>query len=250
RSLTRCRNFLGLLFLSDVASADGRFIESRFLSPTGAQRPFGTTLSFARERPSPADWSTWRSFWDTYTGVGRTLPRPLGNWVERGHRLWEYYYDSGRDVIEQRTAEGVTYYMPVRQRRFTRGSRAYTLVSVHNDGRLPIGHPCSVACAGRHEVRYLCHGPPQLVGVPNEKTFLEFLRSWGGEWMWQNVGNDDNSLDWLVAAIERGTTIWVTDGSYNKDIAPNISGAGWVIYCTETKKHLYGNFYEQSTSAG
>ena len=188
--------------------------------------------------------------WEEYTSVGRTLPRPLGRWVDKGHRQWEFYYDDSRDVIEQRTPEGVSYYMPAQQRRPTRSTRAYRLVSVHNDGRLPVGHPCSVACAGRHEVRYLCHGPHQRNGVPHEKTFLEFLRSWGGEWMWQNVGNDDTSLDWLVTAIERGTTIWVTDGSYNKDIAPTISGAGWVIYCTETKKRFYGNFYEQSPSAG
>lgn len=68
--------------------------------------------------------------------------------------------------------------------------------------------------------------------------------------MWHNVGNSDSTLDWLVTAIEGGTTVWVTDGSYNKEMAPTISGAGWVIYCTESNKRLYGNFYEQSPSAG
>ena len=250
RSLNRCRNFLGLLFLSDMTSADGRFLESRFLAPTGVRRSFGTSLSFPRERPSSADWAAWRIFWEAYTGVGRTLHRPLGRWIERGHRQWEFYYDDERDAIEQRTPDGVSYYMPAQHGRPTRGTRAYRLVSVHNDGRNPVGQPCSVACAGRHEVRYLCQGPRQQHGIPREKTFLEFLRSWGGEWMWHNVGNDDATLDWLITAIERGTTVWVTDGSYNKELAPTISGAGWVIYCTETNKRLYGNFYEQSPSAG
>ena len=43
-------------------------------------------------------------------------------------------------------------------------------------------------------------------------------------WMWENiqwVGDDD----WIVEAIDDGSLIAVTDGSYMKDIYPNIHSA-------------------------
>ena len=54
--------------------------------------------------------------------------------------------------------------------------------------------------------------------------------------MWAKVINEGSNLDWLVNALNNGTVI--TDGSYKKDIAPDVSGAGWVIYCTQSKLKL------------
>ena len=68
--------------------------------------------------------------------------------------------------------------------------------------------------------------------------------------MWSGIVNEGADLRWVLQAIENGSGIWVTDGSYNKKIAPLISGAGWVFYCTVQEKKLYGTFYEFSTKAG
>ena len=67
--------------------------------------------------------------------------------------------------------------------------------------------------------------------------------------MWEqlDIGTD---LTWLVKAIQEGTAVAVTDGSYNKKLAPNISGAGWIIRCKVTGKEVRGSFSEYSTSAG
>lgn len=42
----------------------------------------------------------------------------------------------------------------------------------------------------------------------------------------------------------------VTDGSFNKSLAPDISGAGWIVACTRQHKLAGGWFYEQSSKAG
>ena len=68
--------------------------------------------------------------------------------------------------------------------------------------------------------------------------------------MWAKVINEGSNLDWLVNALNNGTVISVTDGSYKKDIAPDVSGAGWVIYCEQSKLKLTGSFYERSPDAG
>ena len=44
--------------------------------------------------------------------------------------------------------------------------------------------------------------------------------------------------------------MWVTDGSYNRELAPSVSGAGWVLYCTHCGKKLFGSFAEFSPKAG
>lgn len=43
---------------------------------------------------------------------------------------------------------------------------------------------------------------------------------------------DSNNMEWLHKALEEGTAVMVTDGSYNQSLAPDISGAGWMIACS------------------
>ena len=47
--------------------------------------------------------------------------------------------------------------------------------------------------------------------------------------MWNNIVNEGVDLCWVVDALKNGTAIWVTDGSFNRPIAPLVSGAGWII---------------------
>ena len=68
--------------------------------------------------------------------------------------------------------------------------------------------------------------------------------------MWSHVQNDDPGLRWVLQAIKNGSGIWCTDGSYNRKIAPHVSGVGWVFYCTVQHKKLQGSFYEFATRAG
>lgn len=81
------------------------------------------------------------------------------------------------------------------------------------------------------------------------EDFIEHLKSFGGEWMWEHLEIGDD-LTWLANAIQEGTAVAVTDGSYNKKLAPNISGAGWIIRCKASGKEVRGSFSEYSTSAG
>ncbi len=47
--------------------------------------------------------------------------------------------------------------------------------------------------------------------------------------MWENFRNEERELDWVAAAMQEGIAIWVTDGLYNRTVAPDISGAGWLV---------------------
>ncbi len=43
--------------------------------------------------------------------------------------------------------------------------------------------------------------------------------------------------------------IWVTDGSYDRKKARDLSGVGWIIFCTRTGLRLKGTFWEKSAGA-
>lgn len=60
----------------------------------------------------------------------------------------------------------------------------------------------------------------------SQTVFFEFLRLWGGEWMWTNIVNEGPDFQWVVDALTNGTSIWVTDRSYNLTVTPTVSGAG------------------------
>jgi hypothetical protein len=61
--------------------------------------------------------------------------------------------------------------------------------------------------------------------------------------MWENlqwVGNDH----WIAEAIEDGTLIAITDGSYMKDLYPNIHSAALVLECIKSRGRLWCSFPE------
>ena len=47
--------------------------------------------------------------------------------------------------------------------------------------------PCSVLELDPDNVRYLPHGPTLAVDAKQPDKFIDFLKSWHGEWMWLNI---------------------------------------------------------------
>jgi hypothetical protein len=54
--------------------------------------------------------------------------------------------------------------------------------------------------------------------------------------MWEKLEGEED-LGWLAEALTSGTLVCVTDGSYDRARARNISGAGWIMYCVRSR-HL------------
>ena len=70
--------------------------------------------------------------------------------------------------------------------------------------------------------------------------------------MWEvlEYGKDTPvDLQWLVDSLRNGTSVWATDGSYDRKRAADLCGVGWMVYCTNTGFRLTGTFWERSTSA-
>ena len=55
--------------------------------------------------------------------------------------------------------------------------------------------------------------------------------------------------DWLERAIEDSSLLAVTDGSYIKELYPDLCSAAFIMECTKGRGRLVGAFPEQSMAA-
>ncbi len=89
KSINRCQGMLQCIFLSDVVTADGRYLKSFVFDPGPFKRR--SNYRFPQECPSQKDWETWFEFWHSYVLTGDKLEVPLGVWINPTHRKWLWY---------------------------------------------------------------------------------------------------------------------------------------------------------------
>ncbi len=83
KSLGRCRGAMKAIFLSDISTADGRYLE-HFVFDPGTTAARSTFLS-PREKPTRNNWGLWIDFWHNYVTTGGKLKVPLGKWSNPTH---------------------------------------------------------------------------------------------------------------------------------------------------------------------
>ena len=248
--LNRCRLALKLFFLSDIATACGRFINITLVLQPAPQDKSVSSFVFPNERPSQSDWRLWLEFWTAFAGPGWSLRHPLGNWKHPTHRRWDWFYDARDDLLIHSELDGgtIAYSRPgnghrLRSRQIYERSHVLGAIPTHcllaNVMVLPGDQIL------RREI-----GPPLAILTSTEQSFWCHLCSMGGEWMWEHVVEGDSDVGWIWDALANGTFLAVTDGSYNRGMAPTARGLGCIIACTTCKRTLRGSFFEVSKSAG
>jgi hypothetical protein len=108
-----------------------------------------------------------------------------------------------------------------------------------------LGLPTSTLGFSNQQVVKLSKEPALAQTSGEIKNFWEFLHSWGGNWMWEGIDNDQETKEgatWIANGMRHNSLIWVTDSSYNRKKASNLSGVGWIIFCTQTGLQLVGTF--------
>ena len=129
-----CRLALWMLFLSDIASANGRHLRRSFLNPPEGDLP-APFYSFPVEYPTAHDWTEWVIFWGWFTEPGLYLTQPLGQWVARSHAPWCWFYDPVTDTIAYNASGLTTLYLPVEGRTCTRSEHVYVCRGHHRGCR-------------------------------------------------------------------------------------------------------------------
>ncbi len=117
QSLSRCRGMLQCIFLSDLVTADGRYLESFVFDPDPIK--WHSNYCFPWERHTKRDWDTWFNFWHNYATTGNKLRVPLGRWTHPTNRKWLWLH---------RIKDGfVHHYLPSQSTGCTCSRLAYTL---------------------------------------------------------------------------------------------------------------------------
>jgi hypothetical protein len=65
-SISRVRGQLCAIFVSDIVTADGKYLEE-FATARTHSREHASTYKFPREAPTQRDWMTWMQFWKQHT---------------------------------------------------------------------------------------------------------------------------------------------------------------------------------------
>ena len=106
---------------------------------------------------------------------------------------------------------------------------------------------CSVLANADGTIR-LKTSEPVYESVEEFPSVLGVLRGWGQMWMWKDLRHEGD-LEWIGVAIQKGSLLAVTDGSFIRDRFPQVCSAGFILECTETRRRVIGAFPEQSGAA-
>ena len=74
-SILRVKGKLGVIFLSDMVTADGKHLESFAFDPEKLDVP-QSKFTFPREVPTDHDWEVWKNFWRQHTVENFQLHTP------------------------------------------------------------------------------------------------------------------------------------------------------------------------------
>ena len=125
-SINRARKQQEALFMSDIATADGRKIDKTYLrdwkdSFEGQLGKHRSRYKFGLELPLKQDWVNWESALKSITLGYCGFPIALGKWRETSPRIWRVFYDKDENCIEVMSdKEGLVQYDFEARRRFKR----------------------------------------------------------------------------------------------------------------------------------
>ena len=193
-SMSRCQGSLEIIFLSDMTTANGSYLEQFVFNP--GSKVARSNYKFPRESPSKKDWDAWFNFWHDYTATKDKLHTPLEAWKTPTHRRWIWYYKSSTNDLHRIEKGKVYHYLHTVNCRRTRLSTSYDLV--WEKDLLPTfkrGAPTSVLTSKKTKVNKLNKGVLLAKGPLLPTDFWEFLDTWGGTWVWESIDNSQQSKD-------------------------------------------------------
>ena len=185
QSISRCRGSLQCIFLSDLVTADGRYLESFLFNPSPPKQR--SNYRFPHKCPTKKDWDIWFNFWHNYATTGGKLKVPLGQWTHPTHRKW-LWYTSSVDDLHQVGNGIVHHYLPSQSRCRTRSSLGYALawkepLCTNHD----MGQPVSVQGSDTTYVYKLNTGTTLARGTQQPSC-----------WETTTIGSNEQTASWSV----------------------------------------------------
>jgi hypothetical protein len=236
--LNRVQIYLQALFISDILTASGNKIDTEMIAQSMTQRK-SSRLRWPIEHPTGPDFQLWR---DTVRALcpSRDNRTRMGPFIAPTHRIWNWRWDEGSGSLCRSSKDGETedvFRLEKKPNRFYYPeTRAYT-------GQ---GIICSVEPTHTGQIRggwRLTSRAQEATPAPTHKTFMDVLYSWGDTWLWDNISMAGGH-DWFHEAIQDGSLLAITDGSYIREQYPNLCSAAFMFKCKKGQGRLIGSFLE------
>jgi hypothetical protein len=105
--LNACRLYLLVVTVSDICSADGKYILPEIKAGNPIMHRHSNLAWPIQDRPQPADWRIWRHHLAYLEDKGQLIT-PLGRWTAKSHQQWHSYYNSEMKILYVKDADGNT----------------------------------------------------------------------------------------------------------------------------------------------
>ncbi len=177
--LNRFRVSLQAIFLSDITTADGKYLEDFVFNPGGKTRQ--SRYSFPREKPLRQDWDRWVNFWHECTTTGGKLKSHLGGWIYPTHRIWQWYYDKNREVLYHIEGTMTKVFSRATEWRRTRSTTTFELKQTSSTATIHFkAEPTLVVRILDSKVNKLQEGTVLVTKAEALVPFWTFIASWEG----------------------------------------------------------------------
>ena len=242
--INRVRLRQQVLFLSDILDAKGSALDKKYLTRRALNERW-SSYNFPVEHPPDKDFRLWSralySIAANWRGRGR-----MKEYKEAGHKIWDWRFDEIENTLFHIKGDVMDVYsesqVPGYANRRNCWSRSRWDVPTEVTGNL-----CTVKEVALAVVAVCSHTEPAQ--APQDPlTFWDVLREWGCCWIWEHlqmIGEDS----WVQEAIADNSCIAVTDGSYIKQIHPELCATAFILECSRGRGRMVGSFAEASSAA-
>ena len=165
--------------------------------------------------------------------------------------VWPWKYDIKSLQLFHIKEDGVDLYEPA----LGEGARtrANCYVCTEEGTRVvPRGGPCTIEEAGEgiFKIISFTDNPPPMELL---SMFRQVLSEWGHTWMWESLNlsgeGEDEAGILLREAIKENTLVAVTNGSYMKELYPDMNSCTFILECSRGRGKMSGAFSEQTMAA-
>ena len=237
--LNICRMYLCCTHLSEIASADGRRIQDRFLgSPTKPPSPTSLVQRRYDWPPQPPPPKNWWNIWrkalkSCFLTNSNTLIEPLGSWYASDPAdKWDWFLTEDQDKLWLQQPDGQwqqfqrTRLRSHRSLRFdahgSRSNQAPSIDSLHRTTVKIQRNSIDAVAATAREI------PMQTRELLDAKSrFVHFLKQEADSAWTTSTISMSASIDNLVEDFRTGTIISVSDGSYLPE--EDVGAMEWII---------------------
>jgi hypothetical protein len=169
----------------------------------------------------------------------KSKAKTVSKFISATHRIWQWAWDKEDSTLHKIRHDSLT------EDVFVSGRKPNRFHYSHTQQHKEHNTVCSVESTLEGEHFRLTSIAPIAIPNPAQTTFMKVLNSWGNTWLWKHM-TITGRVTLVEESIADGMLLAVTDGSYIRELFPNVCSAAFVLECSKGQGRIFGAFTEAS----